>query len=154
MKFISNSEKETRILAGKMLRAARKRGVRAFLLYGNFGVGKTVFTQGVAKALGVKKHVRSPSFVLMQDYKGRKGNLVHVDCYRLKKIGDIGCLCMDQLMDEKCFLVVEWSERVPANMSKILPALSIRMQHGKNEKQRLINAGKHGIYRKRMMRDE
>ena len=57
-------------------------------LIGNLGSGKTTFTQGFAKGLGISEHVGSPTFKLVSEYDGQKGKLIHVDAYRLEGIDD------------------------------------------------------------------
>ncbi|MCL4465769.1 MAG: tRNA (adenosine(37)-N6)-threonylcarbamoyltransferase complex ATPase subunit type 1 TsaE [Chloroflexi bacterium] len=83
------------------------------LLEGEFGAGKTVFAQGIARGLGVTEYVTSPSFTLVNEHRGRGGVTVyHIDLYRLedpREAVDLGLL--DVLAGEGVCLV-EWAERV------------------------------------------
>ena len=78
------SEKETYEL-GEMLGKSAKQG-DVFTLEGDLGVGKTVFTKGLAKGLGVKEDVSSPTFTIVQEYEDGRLPFYHFDVYR---IGDI-----------------------------------------------------------------
>ena len=78
------SEKETRDLGEKLGRAAVPGG--PYTLTGDLGTGKTVFTQGFARGLGITEHVNSPTFTIVQEYDGGRLPFYHFDVYR---IGDI-----------------------------------------------------------------
>jgi tRNA threonylcarbamoyladenosine biosynthesis protein TsaE len=88
-------------------------------LSGELGAGKTSFTQGVAKALGIKESVTSPTFVLEKIYElpeamsqGFK-RLVHIDAYRLEGGSALKPLGFDELMEDRHNLILlEWPERV------------------------------------------
>jgi tRNA threonylcarbamoyladenosine biosynthesis protein TsaE len=84
----------------------------------DIGVGKTTFTQGVAKGLGITKTVNSPSFTIMKEYVGRDGLVLkHYDFYRLDDSGIMKNEITDSLSDEKVITVVEWAKDV----SGVLP---------------------------------
>jgi tRNA threonylcarbamoyladenosine biosynthesis protein TsaE len=80
------------------------------LLIGGLGAGKTTFTQGLAKALGVEGPVTSPTFTLVRQYSCRVGQLLHADLYRLSELDDMADLGLDQLREEGAVVVVEWGE--------------------------------------------
>ena len=82
MEIDCNSELETKSFASKISKKVKKGSVIA--LNGDLGSGKTTFTQGFAKGLGVEQHVGSPTFKLVSEYSGFTMKLYHVDCYRLK----------------------------------------------------------------------
>ncbi len=84
-------------------------------LSGELGAGKTTFTQGLAKGLGITKNVTSPTFTLMKNYVGRLP-LNHIDAYRLENIDqDLG---FDEFMEADGVTVIEWAGFI----SSILPA--------------------------------
>ena len=105
--------------------AGRQLGEKAFpgqviTLTGDLGVGKTVFTQGLAKGLGIEEPVNSPTFTIVQVYDEGRLPLYHFDVYR---IGDISE--MDEIGYEDCFYgdgvsLVEWGglieEILPENV--------------------------------------
>jgi tRNA threonylcarbamoyladenosine biosynthesis protein TsaE len=85
-------------------------------LSGPLGVGKTTFVQALARALGVTKNPRSPTFSLLRTYEMPKGNaikrLVHVDAYRLDKPTDILPLNLDEeLAEPGTIIAMEWPEQ-------------------------------------------
>ncbi len=108
--------------------APAETGATLVTLSGELGAGKTSFTQGVARALGVEDAVTSPTFVLEKIYelpehasRGFK-RLVHIDAYRLDGGSALAPLGFDELMQDKHNLILlEWPERVadalpPAHM--------------------------------------
>lgn len=93
---------------GKKMGAEAAPG-RIICLNGDLGVGKTVFTQGFARGLGIEEPVNSPTFTIVQQYDGGRLPLYHFDVYR---IGDISE--MDEIGYEDCFFgegvcLIEWS---------------------------------------------
>lgn len=79
------------------------------LLHGGLGMGKTVLTQGIGRALGIKK-IRSPSFIIVAEHTGTIP-LAHADLYRLENVGQAEELDLDSYIDEGFLLVIEWAER-------------------------------------------
>lgn len=139
MKFFSLSPFRTKVLAKKILKNARPKNVRLFLLEGNLGSGKTVFVQGLAKALGVRRPVKSPSFVLVSEYKGQKANLIHVDLYRLEKPQEVKGLALEEyLADPKNVMAIEWSERLPRKFWRQYPRVHISLKMARKQNHRVI----------------
>jgi tRNA threonylcarbamoyladenosine biosynthesis protein TsaE len=121
MYVITKNLNETLKLGQRLAKCLRGGDVVGFS--GELGAGKTVLIKGLAKGLGIKKIVRSPSFNLMRVYHFARPHrdiktLAHLDCYRLtspQEAVDIGLL--DYLADKKTLTVIEWPERI----KKILP---------------------------------
>lgn len=89
------------------------RGGEVFLLLGDLGAGKTCFTQGLAKGLGVKTKVVSPTFNIMKLYKTKSGLLCHIDAYRLNSGEDLSKIGLDDYLGQADVVtVIEWAERV------------------------------------------
>lgn len=85
------------------------------LLEGDLGAGKTTFTQGLGRALGVTDAVTSPTFVLMNVYPTAAGfDLVHVDVYRLDRLSEVVDLALPEMLEDGVVVVVEWGERAAA----------------------------------------
>lgn len=108
-----NNLRETQKLAKKF--AKMLKGGDVVLLNGDLGAGKTTFTKFVAKALGVKEEVTSPTFTLMKEYNGRRLHLVHFDMYRLEGAEESTGFGFDEYIKNRDYNVVvfiEWSERV------------------------------------------
>lgn len=99
--------------------ARRLTGDEIVLLYGDLGSGKTVFTQGVARGLGVEAEVQSPTYTLIHEYqvsatasaRVAQPALVHVDLYRLstKEVESTG---VDELLAGPGVKIVEWADRL------------------------------------------
>lgn len=94
-------------------------------LSGELGAGKTSFTQGVAKALGVKGSVTSPTFVIEKLYplESNKGRgferLVHIDAYRFKNVDELHVLGFDELLkNPRTLIFIEWPENIPGAFSQ------------------------------------
>ena len=85
----------------------------AVALTGELGAGKTTLVQGVARGLGVKDHVVSPTFTLVREYRGRL-DLVHVDVYRLDRLQDVVDLGLEEVGDDDAVLFVEWGDAIEA----------------------------------------
>jgi len=103
-------------------------GATLVTLSGELGAGKTSFTQGVARALGVEGAVTSPTFVLMKIYplidKPFK-RLVHIDAYRLKGAEELSPLGLDEVLaDSENLVLLEWPEQVEGGLSKADHTLS------------------------------
>lgn len=103
-------------------------------LVGDVGVGKTTFTRGLAKGLGVSETVTSPSFTISKRYAFPGGNLIHYDFYRLEDPGLMAEDLADSLSEQNSIIVIEWgdsiSDLLPDNCQKV----SIRLTHdGKRE---------------------
>lgn len=110
MTYESGREQETFALGEKIGKEAQPGDIYALL--GDLGVGKTVFTKGLAKGLGVKEHVSSPTFTILQVYDEGRLPLYHFDVYR---IGDPEE--MDEIGYEDCFFgegvcLVEWANLI------------------------------------------
>ena len=106
----TSSEQET-VAAGERLAAALQPGTFV-LLHGDLGAGKTAFVRGLAAGLGGSPDaVSSPTFVLIQHYRGRTP-LVHVDLYRLRGGADVDELGLDEL-SSGAVVAIEWADRLP-----------------------------------------
>ncbi len=110
MRFVvrTRSPEETRLL-GEVLAELAGEGA-LFALGGDLGAGKTVFTQGVARALGVADIVTSPTFTLVNEYSG-KCPLYHVDLYRVEGPLDVWDLGLEDYLEGHGVVVVEWADK-------------------------------------------
>lgn len=113
--YISKSPRETRKLGEKL--SKKLKGGEIIGLIGNLGGGKTTLIKGVAKGLGIKKRILSPTFVLWRLYKTPRGKRIkffcHIDLYRLNKPKDIISLGMEEYWwrkDSVC--LIEWAEKI------------------------------------------
>lgn len=116
MKIIESFRPEDTFLLGEKIGLEAKPG-QVYTLIGDLGVGKTVFTQGLAKGLGIAEPVNSPTFTIVQIYEEGRLPFYHFDVYR---IGDISE--MDEIGYEDCFYgdgvcLIEWADLI----AEILP---------------------------------
>ena len=109
MVFNSQSVDDTYFLARKFAQSISKGNVVA--LIGNLGTGKTTFTKGLAKALGILENVGSPTFKLVSEYIGTNSVLYHIDAYRLEGSKDFLNIGGEEyLTTEDGITVIEWAD--------------------------------------------
>jgi tRNA threonylcarbamoyladenosine biosynthesis protein TsaE len=107
------------------------------LLDGDLGAGKTTFTQGLARALGVTAPVTSPTFTLVHTYPTSAGfDLLHVDVYRLENESEIVDLALPELVDDNAVAVVEWGKRATSSLPP--PSLEIQLVLTDTDGERVI----------------
>ena len=111
MKIITKNEEET-LEFGQGL-AKKLKGGEIILLQGDLGMGKTVLARGIAKGLGIKKNITSPTYLLIKTYsiinKGNLKNFIHIDTYRgidMQEMEELGVL--DSIGKKDSIVVVEW----------------------------------------------
>lgn len=83
-------------------------------LHGDLGTGKTTFTQGLARGLGIRESVTSPTFNIFTLHRGAGRTLLHLDAYRLDGAARLEELMIDDFLTPPWWLVVEWPEKVAA----------------------------------------
>lgn len=107
----SESARQTFMIGFAMGKQARVGDV--FALSGELGAGKTCFTGGLARGLGVGENyiITSPTFTLVNEYPGRC-RLYHLDVYRLNRMGELDDLGYDEFLSEKGVVVIEWAEKI------------------------------------------
>ena len=104
------------------------------LLFGDLGAGKTAFVRGLAEGLGVDRdEVSSPTFALVQEYRGGRLPLVHVDLYRLDDPREIEDLGLDE-MGTDAVVAIEWAEKL-----SVWPpdAVRVRLEHAGQAERRI-----------------
>jgi len=111
LKFQTNSEEETSLL-GEKIGALLKPG-DIVTLTGDLGAGKTHFTAGAAKALGISDYITSPTFTIVNEYSGANGNFYHFDLYRLSSYDDLLDIGFEEYADKPAVMFIEWPDCVP-----------------------------------------
>lgn len=118
MQKILHNLEDTKKLAKELVDLLKPGQVVAF--YGDLGSGKTTLIQMIAKELGVKTPVTSPTFVIQKNYPLKDNNiLIHIDCYRLsspRDAEDLGFL--DLFEDKNAIVLIEWAERIEELLPK------------------------------------
>ena len=118
-KFFSKSYEETEEIALRLAKTLK--GTEIIAMFGGLGAGKTAFTRGLARGLGIEDGVSSPTFALVHEYEG-KFNLYHFDMYRISTFDDLYTTGFFDYMDNGV-MIIEWSENIenalPENCIKI-----------------------------------
>ena len=133
--MLSKSAQETQKIAFNLAKSALCGEI--FALSGDLGGGKTTWTQGFARGLGIKESVNSPTFVLIKEYQVRKfqitnnksqtnsksqipklEKLIHIDLYRLKKIDKVFLREIQEYFKPENIVIIEWAEKI----KNILPS--------------------------------
>jgi tRNA threonylcarbamoyladenosine biosynthesis protein TsaE len=104
----TKSADDTRELGAALAPLAK--GGDIVLLAGELGAGKTTFTQGFGRGLGIDEQITSPTFTLMRPYDGRDLRLLHCDVYRLEHLQEIIDLGINELVDDDAVALVEWGD--------------------------------------------
>lgn len=110
-------------------------------LIGDLGAGKTTFTQGFSRGLGLRRRITSPTFLLVKRLrvKGKRFNsLFHIDCYRLQNAKELPPLGIKKILrDPKNIVLIEWADKI----KKLLPreTIWIHFTHGGAEHERHVD---------------
>ncbi len=146
-KIITKSEQETLALGRQLARTLK--GGEVLALTGELGAGKTIFTKGVVKGLGIKSVINSPTFVLMKIYpvRGLAPNgvnpvknknikqLVHIDCYRITDVQQIAEIGASQYFTEpQTVTIIEWAEKIKNILPKQIIKIKIELKQGNQRK--------------------
>ncbi len=134
--MITKSAAETRALGERI--AERLRPGDVLLLEGDLGAGKSELTRGIARGLGVKETVTSPTFTILNVYESGRVPLYHFDWYRLESADELYELGMDEYLGGDGIAVVEWPGRCPEAVPDT--AVRIRLETA-GENERIIESG-------------
>jgi len=99
---------------GTRLRERHPGGIPV-LLIGPLGAGKTVFTKGMARSLGITEPVISPTYTIISEYHGGEVPLYHIDLYRVEGRDQLENLGLEDLLAGEGFVVVEWGEKLESS---------------------------------------
>lgn len=110
MEFITHSAAETEALGAKLAAVLQPGDVIAYL--GDLGAGKTAFTRGLARGLGIVEAVTSPTYTLVNEYLDGRLPLFHFDMYRLRDANELFDLGWEDYLARQGICAVEWSENV------------------------------------------
>ena len=137
--YRTSSPEETealgRALGERLL--GRERSFVAF--FGELGVGKTAFTRGIAAAVGYTKPVKSPTYTILNEYRGGKRDLFHFDLYRIEDEDDLWSVGFWDRLDESGIVICEWSERIPYDIPA--DAISVLIEKTDDAQGRKITIG-------------
>ncbi|NMD01387.1 MAG: tRNA (adenosine(37)-N6)-threonylcarbamoyltransferase complex ATPase subunit type 1 TsaE [Bacteroidales bacterium] len=115
-----------------------------FALQGEMGAGKTQFTKGLAKAMGIEELVTSPTFAIENEYEDHKNKLYHFDAWRLEDSKEFESLGFPLLIKNKSVISIEWADRVADVIREFddeAIVIWVNIKFCKDESQRIINWG-------------
>ena len=110
MEYITNSPSETEAVGAALAQVLQPGTVIAYR--GDLGAGKTAFTRGLARGLGVTDRVTSPTYTIVNEYLGGRMPLFHFDMYRLGSEDELFDIGWDDYLERGGVCAVEWSENV------------------------------------------
>ncbi len=142
VEVVSNSPAQTEEFARKL--GSVLTGGETVAYFGGLGMGKTRFTAGLAKGMGINEDVSSPTFSLVHEYHGDK-TLYHFDMYRITTFDDLCSTGFFDYLDWGGVLAVEWSE----NIENTLPEdklIKIEIMRGETDDQRILRMSGDTVY--------
>ena len=110
MEYITNSPAETEAVGAALARVLEPGAVIAYR--GDLGAGKTAFTRGLARGLGVKESVTSPTYTIVNEYLSGSMPLFHFDMYRLGSEDELFDIGWEDYLERGGVCAVDWSENV------------------------------------------
>jgi tRNA threonylcarbamoyladenosine biosynthesis protein TsaE len=124
-RHISSSPEET-LAIGERIAAGLGRG-SVVAIRGGLGAGKTCLAKGIARGLGVRDEVTSPSYTIVSEYAAGPLPLYHIDAYRLGGDDDFQALGGDEYLQGGGIAVIEWSDRIPGSIPRSALLVSIEI---------------------------
>lgn len=123
----------------------KKQRAIVFALEGEMGAGKTIFVKGLAKALGVKEEIISPTYDLLLEYKAKNGiKLVHIDTWRMLESQEIEEIELKEKIKDKSVVAIEWADKVADIIRKYNEEaiiIWVKIKYGKEENERIVSWG-------------
>ena len=136
MQYITTSPEETEALA---FRLAQKLPAGCVIAYqGDLGAGKTAFTRGLARGLGIREPVTSPTYTIVNEYLSGRLPLFHFDMYRLHSANDLFDIGWEDYLERGGVCAVEWSENVAEAMEG---AIAVRIEKTGEDSRRITIEG-------------
>ena len=136
MTFTTNSPAETEAIGAALGKTVKPGTVIAYR--GDLGAGKTAFTRGLARGLGYRDPVTSPTYTIVNEYLGGRLPLFHFDMYRLSSSEDLWDIGWEDYLERGGICAVEWSENVADALEN---ATRIRIEKTGEESRRITIEG-------------
>ena len=137
MEFITHSPEETEKIGEALAKSLQSGTILAYR--GDLGAGKTAFTRGLARGLGCKETVTSPTYTIVNEYLGGRLPLFHFDMYRLASSDDLWDIGWEDYLEREGVCAVEWSENVQDAMEDAITVTIEKL--GENTRQITIEGG-------------
>jgi len=128
MRRLVNTVEETQTLAKKLARSVQPGDT--ILLNGDLGAGKTTFTQGFARQLGIMRPLKSPTFTLVREYQTANFPLYHLDVYRLGEEGGAEELGLEEYFGRDGVALIEWPEFIAPILPKDVLSINLARVSG------------------------
>ena len=134
MDYVTHTEAETARLGEDLSLSLAAGDVVA--CYGDLGSGKTRFIQGVCRGLGVREHVASPTFTIVNEYAALRGPVFHFDFYRIRTTAEILDIGFEEYLAGSGICLIEWAEKA----EELLPPrrVEVRLELGADENTRMV----------------
>ena len=132
--YVTNSPEETEALGRRLGEKLSPGAVVAFT--GDLGAGKTAFTRGLARGLGISERVTSPTFTIVNEYEGGRLPLFHFDMYRLGSADELFHIGWEDYLARGGVCAVEWSENVAEAIED--DAVRVDIARGEDDNSRVI----------------
>lgn len=139
MEFITNAPEETEALGIRLAAVLTPGTVIAY--EGDLGAGKTAFTRGLAKGLGAKEQVTSPTYTIVNEYLSGRLPLFHFDMYRLGSAEELWDIGWEDYLERGGVCAVEWSENVREAMTD---AITVRIEKTGEDARKITIEGGNG----------
>ena len=136
MEFITHSPEETEAIGEKLAQQLNPGTILAYR--GDLGAGKTAFTRGLARGLGFREQVTSPTYTIVNEYLSGRMPLFHFDMYRLASSDDLWDIGWEDYLERGGVCAVEWSENVADAMED---AITVCIQKLGEESRRITIEG-------------
>ena len=133
--IVTRTAGETLALGRDFASLLRRRDVVA--LYGGLGSGKTQFAKGVCLGLGIRDHVLSPSFTILNEYVEGKYPVYHFDFYRLRSLEELTEIGFEEYLFGDGVCLVEWADLVDSKLTK--DRYDVKLELGSNPDERIVN---------------
>ena len=137
MEFITHSPEETEKIGEALAKSLQPGTILAYR--GDLGAGKTAFIRGLARGLGCKETVTSPTYTIVNEYLGGRLPLFHFDMYRLASSDDLWDIGWEDYLDREGVCAVEWSENVQDAMENAVTVTIEKL--GENTRRITIEGG-------------
>ena len=144
-RLTTRSSKETEALAKSLAKEVIKKkpakGALVIGLIGDLGAGKTTFIKSFIRAVGIKKRVTSPTFLILRRFRMPRNenfqNIFHVDAYRIEKKEDLKEVGMDEVLSNpRNIVLIEWADNIKSVLPKKL--IWVKFKHGRERNERHI----------------
>ena len=137
--YISYSESDTEEIASRFSQSLQGGEIIAFT--GGLGMGKTCFTRGLARGLGFTGDVSSPTFAIVNEYRGGRLDIFHFDMYRVNGWEDLYSTGYFEYTEEGGVVVVEWSENIASALDNVNTVFVSISQTDENTRKIIVSQG-------------